>query len=117
MAKNEILPLTRDRRGPLDRIKGEPDRRTRHRVPASVQAQRLGGSVGLSFTNILDRDDIEVADLFQHPLTVVTYDAGQIGLRSAELLFARLADRESADGTGRPTREVISTALVHYHSH
>lgn len=27
-----------------------------------MQAQRLGGSVGLSFTNILDRDDIEVAD-------------------------------------------------------
>lgn len=57
-------------------------------------------------------DDIEVADLFQHPLTVVTYEAEQLGSRSAELLFARLAP--DADPPAGPVRELITTAVVHY---
>lgn len=46
----------------LPRIKGSPDKRKRHRVPAATQGQRLGPSIDESFSNILDRDDIEVAD-------------------------------------------------------
>lgn len=57
----EILPLTRTEQ-PLELIKGFPDKRKRHVVEPGTQAGRLGGSLSQSFKNILDRDDIEVAD-------------------------------------------------------
>ena len=58
----EILPLGRDRDQQLDLIKGQPDRRKRRRVPVDQQVQRLGPSIEKSFRDILDRDDIKVAD-------------------------------------------------------
>ncbi|SDS63786.1 LacI family DNA-binding transcriptional regulator [Microlunatus soli] len=57
-------------------------------------------------------DDLEVADLFQHPLTVVKYQAEQLGSRSAELLFNRLALRD--EGPSQPAREMITTSIVRY---
>jgi len=59
---SEILPLTRDRSVREKPIKGHPDKRRRPIVPSQVQAQRLSSSIEASFTNILDRDDIEVAN-------------------------------------------------------
>jgi len=57
-------------------------------------------------------DDIEVADLFQQPLTVVRYEAEQLGVRSAEQLFVRLAQDD--DKAAGPTRELITTTIVRY---
>ncbi|MBO0810913.1 MAG: LacI family DNA-binding transcriptional regulator [Microlunatus sp.] len=63
-------------------------------------------------------DDIEVADLFWRPLTLVTYDADQLGARCAEVLFER---RSALAGSGseRPAggslvRDVIPTKLICY---
>lgn len=52
-------------------------------------------------------DDFELADLLPVPVTVVAYDAGEVGRIGAELLFARLA------GDSRPPqRIVVPTRLV-----
>ena len=65
-------------------------------------------------------DDIEVADLFHHALTVVTFDAEEIGDRSATLLFDRLTSPDGRGGPVRklvaPIREVLPTGLVRYGS-
>lgn len=58
----EILPLGRDRTKKQDFIKGQPDRRKRRKVPVDLQVQRLGPVLEKSFKDILDRDDIKVAD-------------------------------------------------------
>ena len=52
-------------------------------------------------------DDFELADLLPIPVTVVSYDPGELGRSAAELLFARLA------GDSRPPqRIVIPTHLI-----
>ena len=52
-------------------------------------------------------DDFELADLLPIPVTVVSYDPGEVGRSAAELLFARLA------GDSRPPqRIVIPTRLI-----
>lgn len=61
-------------------------------------------------------DDIELADLLQLPLTVVSYDAVDVGRQAARLLFERL-DTRSVDGTAAPSpyqprRVVVPTTLV-----
>lgn len=57
-------------------------------------------------------DDIEAADLFRQPLTVVKYQAEQLGSRSAELLFANLSRTDEA--ASAPVREMITTGVVRY---
>jgi LacI family transcriptional regulator len=63
-------------------------------------------------------DDIEVADLFRRPLTLVTFNAVQLGVRSAEVLFEHRAAIEAAQ-TGQstapaPIRDVLPTKVVSY---
>ena len=56
---------------------------------------------------VIGFDDFELADLLPTPVTVVSYDAGEVGRSAAELLFARLA------GDSRPPqRIVIPTRLI-----
>jgi len=56
---------------------------------------------------VIGFDDFELADLLPIPVTVVSYDAGEVGRTAAELLFARLA------GDSRPPqRIVIPTRLI-----
>lgn len=46
-------------------------------------------------------DDFELAAAFRPPVTVVSYDAAEMGRRAAELLFDRI------EGLRRPSREVV----------
>ena len=62
MAKQEILPLHRTPDPNLPRIPGQPDRRRRPGIPRGVQVERLSGTLEQSFSRILDRTDIDVAD-------------------------------------------------------
>jgi LacI family transcriptional regulator len=56
---------------------------------------------------IIGFDDFELADLLPIPVTVVAYDAGEIGRAAGELLFSRLG------GDSRPPQKiVIPTRLV-----
>ncbi|PZU07393.1 MAG: hypothetical protein DI606_16655 [Sphingobium sp.] len=58
----EILPLNRNKKEKLDFIKGQPDRRRRRSISSQDQSGRIGAALDKSFENILDRDDIKVAD-------------------------------------------------------
>lgn len=58
----EILPLSRNRDEKLKRLKGPKDGRPRRVIPVKTQVQRLGAAIDRSLSNILDRDDIELAD-------------------------------------------------------
>lgn len=58
----EILPLSRNRDQKLTRLKGQPDRRRRPVIPVHTQVERIGPAIDQSLSNILDRDDIELAD-------------------------------------------------------
>jgi hypothetical protein len=59
---NEILPLRRTPDPDLPRIPGRQDQRRRRTVSYGTQAHRLGETLDKSFFDILDRDDIDVAD-------------------------------------------------------
>jgi LacI family transcriptional regulator len=52
-------------------------------------------------------DEFDLADLISMPLTIVSYDAAELGTTAAELLFGRLAN-----GGSPPRRIRISTRLV-----
>jgi LacI family transcriptional regulator len=52
-------------------------------------------------------DDFELAGLLDPPVTVVAYDAAELGRRAAELLFARLAGDRA-----RARRVVVETRLL-----
>jgi LacI family transcriptional regulator len=52
-------------------------------------------------------DDVEFADLLPRPLTLVTYDATELGTCAAEMLFARI----NGEG-GPPRRSILRTTLV-----
>lgn len=58
----EILPLNRNRDQKLTRLKGPKDGRPRPVIPVGTQVQRIGPAIDRSLSNILDRDDIELAD-------------------------------------------------------
>jgi LacI family transcriptional regulator len=62
-------------------------------------------------------DDVELADLLQLPLSVVSYDAGEVGRQAAQLLFKRIDEASPAHTTG-PTagqqRVIIPTHIVDY---
>lgn len=62
MAKSEILPLSRNKDQKLTRLKGVPDGRPRPVIPVGTQVQRIGPAIDRNLSNILDRDDIELAD-------------------------------------------------------
>jgi LacI family transcriptional regulator len=53
-------------------------------------------------------DDIETAGLFARPLTLVSYDATELGRRAGALLLERLAGRRT------PQQVVVPTVLVRY---
>lgn len=54
-------------------------------------------------------DDVELADLLRVPLTVVSYDATELGRRAAGLLFDRI------DGyQGPPRRVTVPTSITHH---
>jgi LacI family transcriptional regulator len=56
---------------------------------------------------VIGFDDFELADLLPIPVTVVAYDAGEIGRAAAEPLFSRLG------GDSRPPQKiVIPTRLI-----
>jgi hypothetical protein len=61
MASNQIIPLDREIEVGA-RITGNPDGRPRPSVATDTQVRRLGGTMEAAFRNILDRDDIKVAD-------------------------------------------------------
>jgi LacI family transcriptional regulator len=65
-------------------------------------AHRHGGEIGVA-----GFDDVELAELLPRPVTLVTYDAVDIGRQAAELLFERIG---GADGP--PRRVVHRTGLV-----
>jgi LacI family transcriptional regulator len=52
-------------------------------------------------------DDLELAEMLALPLTVVAYDAGELGRRATELLVQRLAGDD-----GGPRRVVLPTTLI-----
>lgn len=52
-------------------------------------------------------DDFELSHLLPRPVTIVGYDVREIGRRSAELLFARIAGSRA-----KPARLVLPTTLV-----
>lgn len=57
-------------------------------------------------------DDFELAKLLRIPLTVVSYNAREMGRRAAAILFERLGGSREA-----PRRVEIPTELVHYNQH
>ncbi|WP_390624037.1 substrate-binding domain-containing protein [Fodinicola feengrottensis] len=57
-------------------------------------------------------DDIELADLLQLPLSVVAYDAVDVGRQAARLLFSRI-DEPSDHKAGRQ-QVIIPTRVIDY---
>lgn len=57
-------------------------------------------------------DDLPLADLFAAPISVVTYDTGEVGRRAAELLLDRIAGDEQPPTHGRLV--TIGTTLKRY---
>ncbi|WP_051792537.1 LacI family DNA-binding transcriptional regulator [Amycolatopsis jejuensis] len=72
------------------------------------EIRRLGTA-----TELAGFDDFEMADLLDRPITVVSYDAGEVGRRAAELLLDRL-DRDHSADPGPARRTMVPTSLVHY---
>jgi len=69
----------------------------------TLRAVRLSGRA----VAVIGFDDFELADLLPIPVTVVAYDAGEIGRMAGELLFSRLG------GDARPPQKItIPTRLV-----
>ncbi|MET0134618.1 MAG: LacI family DNA-binding transcriptional regulator [Kibdelosporangium sp.] len=57
-------------------------------------------------------DDIELADLLQLPLSVVAYDAGDVGREAARLLFGRIAETGTRRAGHRQV--IIPTRVIDY---
>ncbi|MFB7224676.1 substrate-binding domain-containing protein [Streptomyces sp. NPDC056227] len=70
--------------------------------------RRLGASTALA-----GFDDFEMADLLGVPVTVVSYDAEEVGRRAARLLLDRI---EQAPNTPQspPRRTVVPVSVVRY---
>src|SRR5713226_2812826 len=64
----------------------------------------LSGSGGIALVGF---DDLELAELVRPPVTVVAYDAAELGRRAARVLWDRLAGED-----GPPQRIVLPTTLV-----
>ncbi|MBB4688761.1 LacI family DNA-binding transcriptional regulator [Amycolatopsis jiangsuensis] len=72
------------------------------------EIRRLGAATALA-----GFDDFEMADLLDRPITIASYDPGEIGRRAAELLLSRLEQGPNAV-PGLTRRLVVPTTLVHY---
>jgi LacI family transcriptional regulator len=90
---------------------------TRNHPPTAVFTDNNRMTVGVleaiyrggMHTEVAGFDDVELAEMLQVPVTLVTYDAADIGRQAAELLFARIAG-----DTSPPRRVVIPTTVVRY---
>lgn len=70
---------------------------------------------GSTDTTIAGFDDIELADMLQLPLTVVSYDPVELGRAAARLLFEHLDTSGRNGSAGRsPRRVIIPTTLVEH---
>ncbi|MFB7712466.1 substrate-binding domain-containing protein [Streptomyces sp. NPDC056105] len=58
-------------------------------------------------------DVFEMADLLDVPVTVVAYDADEVGRRAARLLLDRIAENP-ATPQQPPRRTVVPTHIVHH---
>jgi LacI family transcriptional regulator len=77
---------------------------TNNRMSVGVLRALRDGSPPVALVGF---DDFELADMVATPVTVVRYNAGELGRRAAHVLFARL------DGDdGPPQRVVVLTELV-----
>lgn len=72
----------------------------------TVGVLRVLGHTGLGL-GLIGFDDLELGELLARPVTVVAYDAADLGRRAAELLAERLAGDDSP-----PRRVVMPTALI-----
>jgi LacI family transcriptional regulator len=72
----------------------------------TVGALRVLGGNSVRFA-LVGFDDIELAELLAVPVTLVVYDAAELGRQAAELIVRRLAGGDSA-----PRRVVLSTTLI-----
>ncbi|MFJ9623286.1 LacI family DNA-binding transcriptional regulator [Streptomyces sp. NPDC101181] len=66
-----------------------------------------------SGTALAGFDDFEMADLLDVPVTVVSYDADEVGRQAARLLMDRIAQGAGAPG-GPARRMVVPTTVVHH---
>ncbi len=66
-----------------------------------------------SGTALAGFDDFDLADLLDVPVTVVSYDADEVGRRAARLLLERLAQTPEAP-VGPPRSTVVPTTIVRY---
>jgi len=64
----------------------------------------LSGSSGIALVGF---DDLELAELVRPPVTVIAYDAAELGRRAARVLWDRLSGE-----AGPPRRIVLPTTLV-----
>ncbi|TGB07310.1 LacI family DNA-binding transcriptional regulator [Streptomyces sp. MZ04] len=70
--------------------------------------RRLGADIALA-----GFDDFEMADMLGVPVTVVSYDADEVGRRAARLLLDRI--EQGADASkGQARRTVVPTTVVRY---
>jgi LacI family transcriptional regulator, galactose operon repressor len=72
----------------------------------TVGALRVLGGNSNRFA-LVGFDDMELAELLAVPVTLVVYDAAELGRQAAELIVRRLAGDDSA-----PRRVVLSTTLI-----
>lgn len=77
----------------------------------TVGAYRAIAETG-STTALAGFDDIPLADLFAAPISVVTYDTGEVGRRAAELLLERIAG--GAEPRSHPRLVTVATRLKDY---
>jgi LacI family transcriptional regulator len=75
-----------------------------------------GSAGGLGGVAVAGFDDIELADMLQLPLSVVSYDPVEVGRAAARLLYERLDAVPAGGGTPAeappPRRVIIPTSLV-----
>lgn len=103
------LRTPRDAREAVVRLGSLPEPPTavfasNNRMTTGAVAAIVQDSVRVSLAGF---DDFEAADLLPIDVSLVSYDAEQMGRRAAELLFARLGG-----DTSDPKHEVIPTTLV-----
>jgi LacI family transcriptional regulator len=82
---------------------------SRNAIGACRAITRMNAGLALSCF-----DDFELADMLGIPLTVVTYDPGEIGRQAAELLLNRITGTMPAGGSATGRRVVLPTRLIDY---
>jgi LacI family transcriptional regulator len=77
----------------------------------TLGAYRAISAMG-TVTTLAGFDDIPLADLFATPISVVTYDPGEVGHRAAELLLERIARPE--EPWTHPRLVTVATTVKEY---